>query len=81
MKSNKIAKIELTEKEEAKLSAELDSILKWASALDKEGDEEYFTEKTNCLREDIVIPCEDVEAIRKNFPKTKKGKVIVRRGL
>jgi len=81
MKSNKIAKIELTEKEETKLAKELETILQWASELDAKGDEEYFTDKVNCLREDVAKPCEDVEAIRKNFPKTKKGKVIVRRGL
>jgi len=77
----KIARIKIDGTENNKLEAQLTQILNWSEQLDSTGDAGYFTDKTNAFREDKIEQFKDAKLITANFKHSKKGKLIVPRGL
>lgn len=77
-----LARLQLSEEQRKSIEKDMREILSYMELLnevDVSDVESMYTpiESSVELREDVVKPFEDVEAIRANFPKPKDGHIVV----
>lgn len=77
-----LARLQLSEEQRKSIEKDMREILSYMELLnevDVSDVESMYTpiESSVELREDVVKPFEDVEAIRANFPKLKDGHIVV----